>query len=65
MMDPDRKILQERKASQQSTPLRRVTVHKGMLVITGIHLSVPFIKKGMSKHWITLMQRMKSLRQNS
>ena len=41
------KVCRERKTSQHFFFLKkRVIVHMGMLVITGIHLSGPYIKEG-------------------
>ena len=42
------KVLRERKTRQHASPLKRVIVHKEMLVITGIHLSVVFITMGIA-----------------
>ena len=39
------KVFQQRKTSQRASPLKRMFVPNGMPVITGVHLSVPFIKK--------------------
>ena len=38
--------VENRSKGEQRASFLRLTVQKEMLVITGIHLSVPFIKKG-------------------
>ena len=43
------KIHPERKTGQHASPLKIGDFHKEMPVISGIHLSVPFIKKGTAK----------------
>ena len=52
------RVFRERKTSQRTSASKRVSVVKGMLVVTGIHPSAPFINKKVSNLRISVRSSM-------